>query len=73
MPIFEFVCNKCGNEFEVIVFKDEKQNCPNCGSEELTKKMSSFGFAVGYKFKPSASSSKGSCASCSASSCSSCS
>lgn len=73
MPIYEFICNKCGDEFELVVFKDEKLSCPKCGTEDLTKKMSSFGFSVGYKFKSSATGSKGSCATCGSSSCSSCS
>ena len=32
MPIYEYICRKCGNEFEVLVFnKDEKPECPECG------------------------------------------
>ncbi|MCX8109923.1 MAG: zinc ribbon domain-containing protein [Syntrophorhabdaceae bacterium] len=73
MPIYEYICDKCGNEFEVIVFRDEKQSCPRCGAENPTKKMSSFGFSVGYKFKPSSSGAGGSCSSCGSSSCSTCS
>jgi len=73
MPIYEYVCEKCGNEFELIVFnKEEAPNCPKCGAENPVKKMSSFGFAVGYKFKPSTSGSQGSCSSCGSSNCSSC-
>lgn len=73
MPIYEYKCNKCNNEFEVIVFRDEQPNCPQCGAENPEKKMSSFGFSVGYKFKSSATGSGGSCASCGSSNCSSCS
>ena len=48
MPIYEYVCKKCGNEFEVLVFnKDEKPECPACGAKKPTKKMSSFGFSAG--------------------------
>lgn len=70
MPIYEYVCEKCGNEFEVLVFRDEAITCPDCGAGNPTKKMSSFGFSVGYKVK--ASSSGSGCAGCSSSDCSSC-
>lgn len=73
MPIFEYICEKCGNEFEALVFRDEKQNCPKCGAENPTKKMSSFGFSIGYKFKPSSSGAGSSCSSCGSSNCSTCS
>ncbi len=72
MPIFEYTCEKCGKEFEMLVFREEEAECPVCGAKKPKKKMSSFGFSVGYKFTSSAS--KGSsCAGCSSSNCSSCS
>jgi putative FmdB family regulatory protein len=74
MPIYEYVCKKCGNEFEVLVFnKDDKQECPACGAKKPTKKMSSFGFSAGHKFKSSSTANGSSCASCGSSDCSSCS
>ncbi|MCS7281378.1 MAG: zinc ribbon domain-containing protein [Desulfobacterota bacterium] len=73
MPIFEYSCLKCGEEFECIIFKDEKPECPKCGSLEAEKKMSTFGISVGYRFRPSSSGSKSSCSTCSSSSCSGCS
>jgi putative FmdB family regulatory protein len=78
MPIFEYRCSKCGKDFEMLVFRqDETVNCPECGSPEVTKKMSLFGFKSGGD-KGAASSRVGSstassgCAGCTASSCSSC-
>ncbi|OPY61155.1 MAG: Zinc ribbon domain protein [Syntrophorhabdaceae bacterium PtaU1.Bin034] len=72
MPIYEYNCQNCGDDFECIVFRtDEPVSCPKCGNEAPTKKMSSFGFSVGSKFK-SAGSGSG-CAGCSSSDCSSCS
>ncbi|HVN97169.1 MAG TPA: zinc ribbon domain-containing protein [Syntrophorhabdaceae bacterium] len=73
MPIYEYVCKKCKKEFEALVFKDDKPECPSCGAKNPTKKMSSFGFSVGYKFKSSSTGSGSSCASCGSSNCSSCS
>jgi putative FmdB family regulatory protein len=44
MPIFEFKCDKCGKEFERLVYssEDEKVECPGCGSTETTKEFSVF-------------------------------
>lgn len=72
MPIYEYFCEKCGNEFEMLVFRDDKPVCPACGDKGPTKKMSSFGFSVGYKFKSSSTGSGSGCASCGSSDCSSC-
>jgi putative FmdB family regulatory protein len=72
MPIYEYSCDKCGNDFEVIVFRDEEPVCPACGNKKPSKRMSSFGFSVGYKFKGSSSGTGGSCSSCGSSNCSSC-
>jgi putative FmdB family regulatory protein len=73
MPIYEYLCEKCGNEFELIVFKDDEPTCPACGEKKPKRKMSTFGFSVGYKFKSSSSNTGSSCASCGSSNCSSCS
>ncbi len=72
MPIYEYVCEKCGNEFELIVFRNEEPPCPECGEKNPTRKMSTFGFSVGYKFKSPSSGGGSGCASCSSSDCSSC-
>ena len=54
MPIYEYKCQNCGDEFECIVFRtDEPVECPKCGNAAPKKKMSSFGFSVGYKFTSS--------------------
>ncbi|HEY3278415.1 MAG TPA: zinc ribbon domain-containing protein [Syntrophorhabdaceae bacterium] len=71
MPIYEYRCEKCGNEFELIVFRNDEPECPACGDKAPTKKMSSFGFSAGSKFKSSGSGSG--CGGCSSSNCSSCS
>jgi putative FmdB family regulatory protein len=73
MPIYEYICEKCGNEFEMLVFKEDEAACCACGAKDPKKKMSSFGFSVGYKFKASSKGSGSSCAGCSSSNCSNCS
>lgn len=43
MPIYEFKCNKCGMEFEQIVFSSsEVAPCPGCGKDDTCRLMSSF-------------------------------
>jgi putative FmdB family regulatory protein len=71
MPIFEYQCGQCENEFEKLVLNtSEKIACPKCKSKKVHRIMSAFAFSVGGKFKSTASSSCGSCAS--PSSCSTC-
>jgi putative FmdB family regulatory protein len=73
MPIYEYICEKCGNEFEMLVFKSDEPACPSCSNTKPTKKMSSFGFSVGFKLKSSSMGSSGSgCSNCSSSDCSTC-
>jgi putative FmdB family regulatory protein len=40
MPIYEYVCRKCGQEFEALIRGQEKASCPGCGGGQLTKKIS---------------------------------
>lgn len=42
MPIFEYKCQKCGKDFERLVFAGEENNikCPECASKDVKKKMS---------------------------------
>ncbi|MFB3853127.1 MAG: zinc ribbon domain-containing protein [Vicinamibacterales bacterium] len=43
MPLFEYECRKCGERFEAFVFGKRSPQCPECGSEDLEKLLSSFG------------------------------
>lgn len=70
MPIYEYVCLKCEQEFEKLVFSTTKVDCPKCGSGDVKKKLSVFGMS-GVS-KPFAGTSSSGCTSCSKSSCSSC-
>jgi putative FmdB family regulatory protein len=72
MPIYEYICENCGNEFEMLVFRSDEPVCPACGDKKPTKKMSSFGFSVGFKFKSSSAGPGSGCSSCGSSDCSSC-
>jgi len=45
MPIYEFICNDCWEEFEELVFNlaaVKDVNCPHCGSQLVEKKISIF-------------------------------
>jgi putative FmdB family regulatory protein len=45
MPIFEYVCKSCGNEFEAIVRGSDTAHCPKCEGTRLEKKLSVFAVA----------------------------
>ena len=41
MPIFEYRCTACGNEFETLVLNSSPvPGCASCGSEDIEKMMS---------------------------------
>lgn len=45
MPIYEYVCQGCGQESELLVASERyssSQVCPHCGSENLERKLSTF-------------------------------
>ena len=47
MPIYEYICGKCGTEFEQLVKSSEaKPVCPKCGSAKAEKKLSRFAASV---------------------------
>ncbi|RJQ42301.1 MAG: zinc ribbon domain-containing protein [Nitrospiraceae bacterium] len=70
MPIYEYKCNKCEEDFERLVFGSQKVACPKCNSSEIKKKMSTF--AMSGVEKPFAGTSSASCSSCTKSTCTSC-
>ena len=40
MPIYEYACKKCGNEFELLVRGKDQPACTKCASVELERKVS---------------------------------
>jgi putative FmdB family regulatory protein len=44
MPLYEFHCENCGKDSEVLVRSTQWQGtpCPLCGSKKLTKRLSVF-------------------------------
>ncbi|MBI4688027.1 MAG: zinc ribbon domain-containing protein [Nitrospirae bacterium] len=71
MPIFEYKCEKCGENFEKLVHSSSAEvSCPKCASKDIKKKFSVFGMS-GVD-KPSGPSGGSGCGTCSSSSCSTC-
>jgi putative FmdB family regulatory protein len=42
MPIFEYLCEDCGNKFEKLVRRSDGVRCPSCGQEHLKQQFSTF-------------------------------
>ena len=74
MPIYEYGCEKCGREFEELVFGDGIVACPHCGSAETHKLMSRCARCRGDGDMPdmAPAASGGGCAGCSGGNCASC-
>lgn len=73
MPIYEYICQDCQHEFEVIrpmSQADTPMACAKCGGEEIKRKISVFYAESGGKAV--AGMSEHSCDSCSGGNCGSC-
>lgn len=48
MPIYEYVCNDCGHEFETLQKMSDAplSDCPSCSKDALKKKISAPGFRL---------------------------
>lgn len=48
MPIYEYQCKSCQHEFEILqkMSADPLRECPDCGKEELKKKISAAAFRL---------------------------
>lgn len=42
MPIYEYACAGCGNDFEMLVRADTVPTCPRCASTQLERRLSTF-------------------------------
>jgi putative FmdB family regulatory protein len=74
MPIFEFHCHNCNQDFEKLVFGgDPEVECPRCGQARVDKLMSACAAKVDHKFTVASNPKAGaSCTGCAATSCSTC-
>ena len=74
MPIYEYHCGACNQNFECLVFGSEKPCCPKCHCENVERLMSACGFLSksGTGETVSRSAGASSCSGCAATSCGSC-
>ena len=52
MPIYEFLCQKCEGKFSILVRSrtdSTAAQCPNCGSSEVVRLISSFSYRKSKK------------------------
>ncbi len=42
MPIYDYQCRNCGEEFELLVLKNTVAACPACQSQDLEQQVSTF-------------------------------
>jgi putative FmdB family regulatory protein len=40
VPIYEYTCNKCSSEFDLLIRNGQRPKCPNCGAVKLKKRFS---------------------------------
>jgi putative FmdB family regulatory protein len=47
MPIYEYVCRKCGHQFEALILpKSDSPSCPECRGTKLERMISHFAFST---------------------------
>ena len=78
MPIYEYMCNACGKDFETLVMGSFKPQCPSCESGDLSRLMSKCGFVSkssgpGGQVQTTTSAGSSGCAGCSSTNCGPCS
>lgn len=49
MPIYEYACQSCRQEFELLIRGTETPECPGCGTKKLEKLLSVPAAHVGGK------------------------
>jgi putative FmdB family regulatory protein len=68
MPIYEFHCEKCAKDSEILVRSSDWNGtkCPHCGSTKLAKKLSVFASTDGGGGEAPACEGGGGCCACAA-------
>ena len=56
MPMFDYICEKCGHRFEELVIsssiRDSDIACPKCEANKSQKQLSAPAVSVGASFDP---------------------
>jgi putative FmdB family regulatory protein len=71
MPIYEFICDECGSEFEELMRNGDKPCCERCESSEVRRIFSKFAVHSSSADLGGKGATK-SCSSCASSSCATC-
>lgn len=72
MPLYDFICHVCNQEFETLVMGNETPKCPKCQSTDLRKQMSRFAVRSADSGTAPSSGSSSQCSGCPGGSCSTC-
>ena len=64
MPIFEYECRDCHQQFETLVRSSTVPECPSCHSHDLEKQLSVFATSASESAGPSAADFPSACGSC---------
>jgi putative FmdB family regulatory protein len=59
MPIFEYECRGCGQQFEHLSRADQTPSCPSCSGLDLQKRFSAFAVSANGSPSPRESSEAG--------------
>jgi len=46
MPLYDFRCRSCGDEFERLVRKGETVECPSCRGQDVERLLSTFALST---------------------------
>jgi putative FmdB family regulatory protein len=46
MPLYDFRCRSCGDEFERLVRKEEAVECPSCRGQDVERLLSTFALST---------------------------
>ena len=64
MPLHEYACQTCANQFEVLVRGSETPECPACHGRTLERRLSVFAAHTGAGGAPERMTSPGACGRC---------
>jgi putative FmdB family regulatory protein len=64
MPLFEYECRGCHQQFEFLTRDGQSPSCPSCKGEDLQKLLSSFAVSTGGSAKSFCAPTAGGCGGC---------
>ncbi|MGA8169589.1 MAG: zinc ribbon domain-containing protein [Methylocystis sp.] len=48
MPLYDYICESCNAEFELLVRSSDVPTCPTCGSDKLQKQVAKIASEIKY-------------------------